>query len=328
MANTFFVVFAALLIALFLDALARPVQRTLRVASRVLALCVVLVAIAAALAALGWQLGPSVADQIAALTDRVPGTLDQMVVELERSRWFGFLSRHVPSTGDLLTSSAPLLQAVPDLFSNVAGAASVLGFVLILGVFAAANPDPYLDGLVRMVPRRGRERAREVIDALGHALRWWLVGRILSMAVVGVLTGVGLWILGVPLAAGLGTIAGILAFVPYLGPIASVVPALLVSFGAGALPMLQVAALYLAVQVVEGNVLTPLIQRSVVSLPPAVMLVAQFAGALSFGLVGILLATPLAVAVVVLVQMLYVEQVLHDPIRVLASKKAGRGAEA
>lgn len=159
---------------------------------------------------------------------------------------------------------------------------------------------------------------------LGHALSWWLVGRFASMAAVGVLTTLALSAIDMPLALVLGVIAGLFSFVPYIGPISSAVPAILIGLTESPWMAVYVVVIYAVIQFLEGNFITPLIQRRAVSLAPAVLLFSQFAMAVFYGLFGVLLATPLAIVLIVLVQMLYVQDVVKDPIKVLGEHPGGR----
>jgi predicted PurR-regulated permease PerM len=137
------------------------------------------------------------------------------------------------------------------------------------------------------------------------------------MAVVGFLTAVGLWVAGIPLAFVLGLIAALLSFVPYIGPIASVVPAALVALAESPTKVLYVFIIYGVVQLLESYLITPLIQERAVSIPPAVLISAQVIMGILAGAIGVLMATPLAVVLIVLVQMLYLADVLGDPVSTL-----------
>lgn len=139
-----------------------------------------------------------------------------------------------------------------------------------------------------------------------------MVGKLASMALIGVLTGLGLWLLGIQLALALAVLAGLLSFVPYLGPIVSAVPAVLLAFTQGSQQAFYVILLFLGVQAIEGNVLTPLVQQKAVNLPAAMILFAQIMLGVLLGAMGVVLATPLAAMLFVVVRMLYVEGVLGD----------------
>ena len=172
-------------------------------------------------------------------------------------------------------------------------------FVFFAGLFLAFEPRTYRRGLLAVVPARGRRKASEVVDTLGHRLRWWLLGRCFTMAVIAVLTTAGLCALHVPLALALGALAGLLNFVPYVGPLIAAAPAVLLAMADGPQRALWVAGLFLVLQSIEGYVLTPLVDRRSVSLPPALTLAAQMSMALLAGGAGVVLASPLLVCVLV-----------------------------
>jgi predicted PurR-regulated permease PerM len=165
--------------------------------------------------------------------------------------------------------------------------------------------------MLKLVPERGRALAAEAMEASARALRLWLLGRMVSMATVGLMTWIGLTIIGVPSALTLGLLAALLEFVPFIGPVISAVPAVLLAFAVGPDKALWTVMLFLIVQQIEGNVLEPLVQQRAVDLPPALLLFALVAGGLIFGPVGIILAAPLTVVLYVLVKRLYVQEALH-----------------
>jgi len=138
------------------------------------------------------------------------------------------------------------------------------------------------------------------------------VGRAILMVVNGVFTALGLWLLGIPLALTLGTIAGLLNFVPNIGPIIAGVPAVLIAWTLGPVPALYVLLLYIFLQSLDGYVLTPLIQQRTVALAPALTITAQLLFGALAGTMGLLLATPLTAGTLVLIRKLYLEDVLDE----------------
>lgn len=259
----------------------------------------------------GWLLGPHLASQLEDLNTRIPTSLDEMRAMLRQYGLGESAMSFIPS-GEELQRDGDLMQRTMRFFSTALGALANVVIILIVGIYLAVNPQLYRKGLLHLVPQMHRERAEVVLDALGDAMRSWLLGRILSMIIVGIFTGIGLWALGVPLVLTLATLAALLSFVPYLGPIASAIPAMLVGFTVSPQMALFVGLLYLGVQLVESNLITPLIQQRVVSLPPVVLIASQAIMGVLTGIVGVLVATPLAVVVIVLVQMLYIQDVLDD----------------
>lgn len=195
-------------------------------------------------------------------------------------------------------------------FSAGFGALASIVIILFIGLMLAATPRVYADGLLALLPEDKVPRGREVLGQLYDTIWWWLVGRLIAMTFIGVLTGIGLWIIGVPLVFVLALLAAVLAFIPNVGPILSAIPAVLIALVQGPRQALWVIALYAGVQAVESYVLDPIIDRKTVYLPPALTILAQLVMALFTGILGVALATPLTAVFVVLVTMLYVQDML------------------
>ena len=183
---------------------------------------------------------------------------------------------------------------------------------LFVGIYTAVSPGLYRRGLVLLVPPSGHRRAEEVLDVSGDALWKWLMGQLVSMAVVGILTTAGLMMLGVPAALALGIVAMVLEFIPLIGPFLAAAPAVLIAFAQSPTLAIWTAALYLLIQQIEGNIILPVAQKRVVHLPPVITVAAITAGGILFGILGMFLATPLAVVMLVLVNLLYVEDRLGE----------------
>ena len=309
------VVFAAVLFAILVDGLAAllcahlPVPPTVaRIGVIVVLLVLVLVFFVLA--------GPRLSDELVQLGERLPRAIEQLEALVREQPW-GRLMADMEVMDRLQPSTGQVLAGVTGVVSTAFGATIDVLVILFIGLYLAVQPELYVRGLLHLIPRAGRRRGEDILAAAAHALRWWLVGRFTSMTLVAVLTTVGLELIDLPLALVLGVIAGLFSFVPYVGPIASVVPALLIGLTISPVMPVYVLLVYSLVQFAEGNFLTPMIQKYAVSLPPAVLLSAQFAMGLFYGLFGVLLATPTAVVVIVLIQMLYVQDVLKYPVRIL-----------
>jgi len=198
------------------------------------------------------------------------------------------------------------------ILSIGSGIADVI-VVIVAGVFLATQPRFYLTGAVKLIPSAKRGLAWEAITESENALRLWLRGQLIAMVVVGLMTGFGLWALGMPSAFVLGLMAGVLEFIPFAGPILSAVPAILLALAVSPEIALWVLLLYFAVQQFEGYVLTPLVQQYAVDLPGVVLLFSLIAFGALFGTLGVILAAPLTVVCYVLVKRLYVIETLHTP---------------
>jgi predicted PurR-regulated permease PerM len=165
--------------------------------------------------------------------------------------------------------------------------------------------------MIRLVPVRRRPAADDLLSELHAVILSWLGAQLMLMIFIGVVVGLGLWMIGVPYALALGTLAGLLEFIPYLGPILSAAVALSVALGADPTLALWTLGLFLIVQQVENNVLQPLVQESAVEIPPVLLMVMLFGMGQLFGMVGVIVATPLLAVLIVVVRKVYVEGMLE-----------------
>lgn len=184
--------------------------------------------------------------------------------------------------------------------------------VIVTAFYFAAAPGMYVSGLVRLLPRQQRIRGRQFLKDCAGVLRLWLQGQGIAMVLVAAITYAGLALLKVPLAPLLALIAGLTNFVPYVGPFVGAVPALVVALGVGPQAAVSVAMLFIAVQFVEGNFITPLIQRRISNLPPALTILSQLVMGTLFGAAGVLLATPLLAVMLLGAKVLYIEGMLDE----------------
>ncbi|HET6522115.1 MAG TPA: AI-2E family transporter [Geminicoccaceae bacterium] len=268
-----------------------------------ISLALVTLLILAAFAAVGWFTVPRLIEQAGQFTERAAQAIETL------DGWLRSLGVNLQR---LVPPVETVLGRLPGIVTTTFGVLGSLFVVVVVAIYMAAHPAMYADGLVRLFPVGRRRRVRALLGELGHTLRRWLAGQLLAMAGVGALTFGGLLLLDVPLAFGLGVLAALLEFVPFIGPIAAAVPALLVALTQDPTTALYVALLYLAIQQAEGYLITPLVQQRAVYLPPVLIILAQILMGVLFGLLGIVLATPLAAVALVLVQRVYVEGILGD----------------
>jgi len=183
-----------------------------------------------------------------------------------------------------------------------------LVLVIVAGVYFAAQPSLYRDGLLRLVPPGARGRMALAVDEAAQSLRKWLSGTGLAMIGMGVLIAAGTALLGLPAPLALGLLAGLAEFVPIVGAIISAIPGLLLAGSQGTQTFVYALVFYVAAHQFEGHVLIPLIQRRVVAVPPALTLFSVVGFGVLFGISGVVFATPLAVVVLVLIQRLYLRE--------------------
>lgn len=309
-AEVLLLAFAGLLVAVLLGSLAEAVVRMSGM-SRGMALGLTVLALLAGAVGTGWALWPSVSEQANQLATELPAALGELRGWFEQREWGRWLlGRAGP---DQMADGEALVSQATDVLRTTVSAIAALLIILFVGLYVAAQPSLYRQGLRALVPVAGRTRVDEVLCEVTSVLRWWLIGKILSMVLVGVLTTVGLWWLDVPLALTFGLLAAALTFIPNFGPVLSVVPPALLALADDPTRAAYVAALYLAIQTVESYAVTPLIQRRTVSMPPALTIMSQIVLGVLVGGIGVAVATPLTAAAMTMIRMLYVEDLLeHD----------------
>ena len=213
------------------------------------------------------------------------------------------------TTAKAQASSSPggggLTGTLQKLFSSTFGLLGDLYAIFFLGIFLAAAPREYVDGMLRLLPAPARNKGRAVMEATGLNLKKWFKGTVYSVLITFALTAIGLLIIGVDLWLILAIIAGLLTFIPNFGPIIAIIPAVMVGFLQGPQIALWIFILYFFVQLVESNIITPAIQKKMLDTPAALLLFFQMImGALSGGW-GVVLATPILVVLMTLVRELY-----------------------
>ncbi len=255
----------------------------------------------------GFLLLPTLATQISQLISILPSAFSQFV---ERARE---LANNVgiqfggggPSPQALADVARRVLGGLLGLFSGITSFLTGLIVVLFVPLYLAALPESVVGWVVRLFPPERRDRTREVLSEARSSLLYWLAGRLFSMAVVGILATVALYIIGVPGALLLGIFSGLVAFVPIVGSIAGAVPPVLLAFAGSPLDAVWVVVAYVAIQQIESNLLTPLVMQQAVSLHPVVVLASVTVAGAAFGVLGALLAVPTSVVIGVLVDELW-----------------------
>ena len=309
-ADIVLLLFASILLAILLRSLAEPLAARLRISPR-WALAIVVALLALSLSLIGWSIAPAIGEQVRELRTALPAALQRLQQELSRFVWLEVFFDAAPRPSDLAAQP----QVAGKVTGAVSGTLAAIGHTvvaIVIGLYLAADPRPYIEGTVRLFPPAHRDRAREVLLAMGHTLRWWLFGKAISMVIVGIAVFIGLVVIGVPMAGALALIAALLDFIPNIGPLLALLPAALFALLQGPTQVFYVAVLYGVIQTVEAYLLTPMIERRTVELPPALTLVALLVAALLFGWLGLLLAAPATAALLVLVQMVYVEDTLGE----------------
>lgn len=318
------VTFAGVLLAVFLRGLACMAMRWTGIGQG-LALAIVCIILLAVLGIGGLLLANPLQEQYATLIDELPKAVAQLRERVARIPLGQRVLTYVSQGGSGSTMTGTAATHVMAAFSTTLGVLGNVILILFVGLFLAAEPDLYRRGVLRLTPIGARPRAADVLDEIGDKLQRWLVGRIAVMGVVAVITWIGLVLLGVPLALALALLAGVLTFIPNFGPVLSAIPAMLLAMTQSPAHALYVGALYLSIQTVESYTLEPYVMRKADDLPPALVIASQLFLGVTLGALGLILATPLLVVIYVLMQRLYVEDVLGDA---LDAPESGRRASS
>lgn len=299
--TAFFVIFAGLLLAVGLSGAGGWIAARVGI-GRGWGIGVLLVGIILALVLLWLLFAPAVAAQIDELARTLPDAVDSLRARVAGYSWL-----------DRLIGNLQPVSALPDgtgaaafgAFSSVLAASAHFVIAVIIGIYGALSPGVYRRGFLALLAPSLRPRGEEVALVTIKVLQRWFGAQLVAMAVVGVLVSVGLALIGVPLALLLGLIAGLLDFVPNIGPIIGAIPALLLASTQGGTAVLLTLGVFILVQSLESYLITPKLQEDAIDLPPALLLSAQLTLGFIFGLAGLLFAVPLMAVAMTLINEVY-----------------------
>jgi predicted PurR-regulated permease PerM len=313
-AATLFLIFAGILLGVFLNAVTEIFGHLTRLGHtlRLAVVCIVLVALFCGVLVLG---GSTIAQQATALSNtiksqigNVKGFLEQHGVDTSfldigsvtpatgepaAATAHSPSSSGLPSAGAIASGGGAIVSQTLKLILGAVGAVGNFFIVLFLGLCFAAQPSIYRLGLLGLMPSRHRAKATEIVDDIGAMLQRWLLAQIITMAVVFVVTWIGLLAIGIPGAFILGVQAGLLAFVPTVGALLGGLIIVLASLASGWIAAASAFGLFLGVHALESYILTPLIQRQAINIPAATLFATQILLGSVFGLWGLALALPL-----------------------------------
>jgi predicted PurR-regulated permease PerM len=339
-AGTLFLIFAGILFGVFLNALAEMLRKVIGGphGMRLAVVCVFLTALFSGVVVLG---GATIASQASALSSTIKSQVGNVKAFLEErgidTSFMNFDSKSVasaasnaasaensPPAQDRDTTPTKAPSAFPSAGAIASGTSAVLGqtfkvlsgvfealgnifVVIFLGLLFAAQPSLYRRGILSFVPAKHGHEAKRLIDDLSETLQRWLLGQLATMGSLFAVTAVGLTLIGIPGALVLGFVTGLLSFIPTVGAVIAGGLIVLASLGSGLTAILSSIGLYLFIQFLEGNILTPLIQRHAIEIPPATLFAAQIFLGVLFGLWGLALALPLIAIIKVVLRHVYKE---------------------
>jgi predicted PurR-regulated permease PerM len=292
----FLLLFAAIIGTIFLTAIGDWLQARLKI-PRGVALTLFLLVSLGVIALAGWLLGPNVADQFATLQVELPRAAHSLLNQLQSHQWGQWLLQQSPGSEQLASGFSFELTRIGGIVVSSATILAGLVIVVSLSLYFSAEPELYYNGLRRLVPDHRQKQFDACTSAVAAILRSWLIAKLISMTMVGVLISIGLTIVNVPLAGTLGIIAALMTFIPNVGPLISVIPAALLAMAISPVRGLLAILVFAIVFTLEGYIVTPLLERNIVRLPPALTLTMQLLLAAVAGPVGVALAAPFAAAI-------------------------------
>ena len=303
LADLLLLVFACALIALIFLNLARWLSGRTGLGIG-LSLGVAVIAILACLTGAFWFFGASLSAEFTELAQRLPAawaTFQERVSQTTVGRMV------IDRAADYAPNGQSIFGFITGLVAGFGTAISALAIVIVGGIYLAAQPGLYRRGVMMLTPQSARGKLSRTFGAVAESLNAWLLGQGIGMVFVGIATTVGLWIVGVPAAPAIGLVAGLCEFVPYLGTIVVVIPAVILGFAEGTTTGIWTIAVLVFVQQVQGNLVMPLLQSRMVELPPVLTIFSLVAAGVLLGPIGVILATPLTVVAMVVIKAVYAQ---------------------
>ena len=297
---------AGILIALYFHGFADILHRKMHVPkSWSLAISVIFNIIL--VAAFFWFVGARLNQQVSDLSDTLPKTIQEIKGHLQQSAIGNKVLNYLSLSGN----DQKTMAVAKKFFSSGFGILSDLYIIILMAAFFIASPSLYKKGIIKLLTPKAKDKGKELLNKIADVLKKWLKGQIFGFIFIAVLTGIGLWIVGMPLILTLALLAGLLNFIPNFGPIIALIPAVLLAFTIGTTTVIIVICFYTFIQIIQSAVTQPLIQQKMISLPPVLIIFGQVAMGLLAGFWGVLLATPVIAILMTVVNKLYVEKQLH-----------------
>jgi predicted PurR-regulated permease PerM len=323
-ASTLFLIFAGVLLGVALYAMSNLLGRVTELphSLRLAAICLVLLALLSGVLFLG---GSTIAQQATVLGNTIKSQVVNVKTFLEKygidTSYLDFGNLTAPPAGSADAPAAPAPHNLPSAGAIASGGGAILSqtlkivlgtvgavgnffIVLFLGLCFAAQPGVYRDGLIYMAPARHRANTAIVVDRIGETLQRWLIAQMATMFAVFFITWIGLALLGIPSSFILGVQAGLLTFIPTVGALVGGLIVVLASLASGWVAALSAFLLFLGIHSLESYILTPVLQRHALEIPPATLFAFQILLGVVFGIWGLALALPLMAVVKVVINFL------------------------
>ena len=301
--------FGSMLVAIAIHAIAELYATRLH-APKKAALGLGIATVIGVLVFLGWLIGVEFRQQVNVLVERLPGLVRQLDAYMSRTPVGA-------KVADAVQAAFAGSRVAQDIGELVRGAGELLlNAILVLfgAIFFSIDPKIYERGFLLMIPPAKRAAVEDALGDVASTLLLWLRAQLIQMTAMGTMVGVGLWIVGVPSPGALGLLTGISEFIPYVGPIAAMLPALGLAATQGNGALIGALATYAIVRLIQTNFITPYVQARVVSIPPAITVFAIIGIGVIFGIFGLFFSAALLVVIFTLVRSLYLREVLGEDI--------------
>lgn len=312
--NLLLLILAGILMAVFFHGCAGIIQRKLHLSYRLSLVLSVSINIIL-LTAFFWFVGARLSQQVSELSDTLPATIQSAKVNLQQSKLGSKIVDYLNASGN----SKKTITAIKHFFSSSFGILSDLYIIILMGFFFMASPSLYKKGFVHLLPPHAKEKGDRLLNEINTILRKWLKGQIFGFLFIAIFTGIGLWILGMPLVLTLALIAGVLNFIPNFGPIIALVPATLLALTMGTSTVIIVICMYTGIQIIQSAVTQPLIQQKMINVPPALVIIGQVGMGTLGGFWGVLLAMPVVAILMKIINELYVKPQSHHKYKIESS---------
>jgi predicted PurR-regulated permease PerM len=257
-------------------------------------------------------LSPQVSEQIERMSEEIPESVRNLQEEFFQTQVGEVVERNLPEDGNVLGDDQSMFQTIFDFFQITIQVIVNILIMFVFALFLAFNPKLYKKGVIILFPKNRRERISEVWDNVNVTLFKWFIGQILDMTSIFIMTAIALWLLDIPLVLTLSLIAFLFSFVPNIGPILSAIPAVLIGFTKEPIYAVYVGLAYLGIQMFESYFITPNVQKKAIKMPPILLLSFQLIMVSFAGVLGLLISTPLLAALIIIIKMLYIEDVLEN----------------
>lgn len=299
--NVLLMIFAGSLIAIFFHGLADLIERKTSW-RRSVSMAVSVVITFVVIGSMFYLMGAKISQQASEMSKEIPELVDTAESKLKESSIGRKILFYVSGN-----NSQKMMNSFQQIFRTSFGVVGDLYIIFFIGLFFTVNPSMYKDGFVKLMPLAAKPGAVRVLNRISGTLKGWLKGAMLSMLIIAVFTFIGLKMVGMPMALALAVMAGLLNFIPNFGPLIAMVPAVLLGLTIDTHTAFIILLMYVGIQAIESNVVTPMVQNAIIKIPPAMIIISQvLIGTLTGGL-GIILATPLLAVVIVIIDELYVK---------------------